>query len=212
MKNKEVAFIFIKNTLTSIVCCIFFMACNRDYLPKPKGYNRIALPDHAYKSIPDTFPYIFEISKYATILKDSSWMAEKYWLDIFYPEFMANVQITYKSVNNSQTLLEEYVNDAFKLTSKHQIKAYSISDNIIQTPNGKTAAIAELTGEVPSQFQFYITDSTTHFLRGALYFRTARKNDSLAPVIEYLKKDIIHMLNTLEWNEKIAVKYLQADP
>ena len=188
------------------------MACNKVYLPKPKGYNRIVLPDHAYKSMPDTFPYIFEISQHAMILKDSSWMAEKYWLDIFYPELMANVQITYKSVNNSQTLLEEYVNDAFKLTSKHQIKAYSISDNIIQTPKGKTAAISELTGEVPSQFQFYITDSTTHFLRGALYFRTARKNDSLAPIIEYLKKDVIHMLNTLEWNEKIAAKYLQNVP
>jgi len=212
MKNRGVGSIFIKIILIPIVGCIFFMGCNKDYLPKPKGYNRIVLLDHAYKSLPDTFPYIFEISKYATILKDSSWMAEKYWIDIFYPELMANVQITYKSVNNSQTLLEEYINDAFKLTSKHQIKAYSISDNIIKTPNGKTAAIAELTGEVPSQFQFYITDSTTHFLRGALYFRTARKNDSLAPVIEYLKKDVIHMLNTLEWKEKVAEKDHQDVP
>jgi len=60
-----------------------------------------------------------------------------------------------------------------------------------------------LSGEVPSQFQFHITDSTQHFLRGALYFRTATKNDSLAPVIEYVKKDIVHLLNTLTWNDKI---------
>jgi gliding motility-associated lipoprotein GldD len=70
---------------------------------------------------------------------------------------------------------------------------------VIKTSNGKTATIFQLEGEVPSQFQFHITDSTEHFLRGALYFRTATKNDSLSPVINYMKEDIMHMLNTLEW-------------
>ena len=196
MKNKAVQGFVI---LIMALFPVLFSACDNDYLPKPKGYNRIVLPEHSYYSIPDTFPYVFEISKYSRILKDSSWMAEQYWMDIFYPQLMANVQITYKPINQNQQLLEEYVNDAFKLTSKHQIKASAISDNIIRTPNGKTVAIAELTGEVPSQFQFYVTDSVDHFLRGALYFRTARKNDSLSPVIEYLKEDVIHLLNTLSW-------------
>ena len=65
------------------------------------------------------------------------------------------------------------------------------------------ASVTELEGEVPSQFQFHITDSTDHFLRGALYFKTATKNDSLAPAIEFLKSDIIHLLNTLEWKPEI---------
>ena len=80
----------------------------------------------------------------------------------------------------------------------------SINENIVITPSGKTAVIAELEGEVPSQLQFFITDSTKNFLRGALYFRTSIKNDSLAPAIEYLKIDIIHLLNTLEWKEPNA--------
>jgi gliding motility-associated lipoprotein GldD len=67
------------------------------------------------------------------------------------------------------------------------------------TPNGYSAVVAELSGEVPTQFQFFVTDSTTHFLRGAVYFNTAMKNDSLAPVIEYLKIDMTHLMNTLKF-------------
>ena len=77
--------------------------------------------------------------------------------------------------------------DARKLTGKHQIKATAIDERIMQMPNGMRASVFELQGEVPSQFQFYTTDSTRHFLRGALYFKTATANDSLAPVIEYVK-------------------------
>jgi gliding motility-associated lipoprotein GldD len=85
------------------------------------------------------------------------------------------------------------------LTSKHQVKANAIDEIVIKTPSGKTATIAELDGEVPSQFQFTITDSTKHFLRGALYFFTKVNNDSLAPAINYMKKDAMHLVNSIEW-------------
>jgi gliding motility-associated lipoprotein GldD len=176
-------------------------ACSEDYVPKPKGYNRIELPPQEYVSLPDTFPYDFEFSKHAKILKDTSWIAEPYWINIFYPKMDANVQLTYKSVNQDVNRLEEYLADSYKLTSKHQVKAYSIDEAILTTPHGHTAVVTELTGEVPSQFQFFVTDSLNHFLRGALYFRTATKNDSLAPVIEYIKGDIVHMLNTFDWRD-----------
>ena len=184
-----------------LFCVLLLGSCTKNYLPKPRGYNRIDLPDQTYQQLPDTFPYSFEFSKHAKIFRDSSWIAERYWIDLYYPQMVANVQITYKPIKGSQKLLEEYLNDTYKLTSKHQIKAYSIDESIIQTPSGKTAVIAELSGEVPSQFQFFCTDSVKHYLRGALYFRTSLKNDSLAPAIEFIKKDIIHMINTLEWNE-----------
>lgn len=110
------------------------------------------------------------------------------------------MHITYKPVNNNLELLKEYVDDSYRLTAKHQIKAYSIDEVLVSTPSGKTAVIEEIEGEVPSQFQFTVTDSTRHFLRGALYFNTKVQNDSLAPAIEYVKKDIMHMINTLEWS------------
>lgn len=177
-------------------------ACSSDYVPKPKGYNRIDLPEHVYVGLPDTFPYWFEYSKHARIYKDTSVRSERYWLNVYYPAYVANIQLTYKPLRHNEQRLETLLEDAYRLTANHQIKASSIEERILVTPSGKRALVAELSGEVPSQFQFYITDSTQHFLRGALYFRTATKNDSLAPVIEYIKADIIHMLNTLEWRDK----------
>jgi gliding motility-associated lipoprotein GldD len=177
-------------------------ACQESvYVPKPKGYNRIELPQHHYQLIEDSFPYQFEYSKYALVRSDTSWMAEPYWIHLEYPELGADVQLTYKSLGQDQEKLKELLRDSYKLTSKHQIKAYSIDENLLKTPKGHTAVVAELSGEVPSQFQFYTTDSTRHFLRGALYFPTATKNDSLQPIIDFIKVDIIHLLNTLDWKE-----------
>jgi gliding motility-associated lipoprotein GldD len=118
---------------------------------------------------------------------------------LYYPLLKSNIHITYKKLNNNKKLLKEFMDDAYTLTAKHQIKAYAINEILATTPSGKTAVIAELEGEVPSQFQFTITDSTENFLRGALYFNTKVQNDSLAPAIEYMKKDLMHLINTLEW-------------
>lgn len=179
---------------------LFFTACDREYLPKPLGYNRLELPEPAYRMLPDSFPYSFEYSRHASLLADTSSIREKYWIEIYYPLLRANIHITYKPLRGNDKLLKEYMDDAYTLTAKHQIKAYAINEVITVTPSGKTAVIAELEGEVPSQFQFTMTDSAANFLRGALYFNTQVQNDSLAPAIEYMKRDMMHIINTLKWN------------
>jgi gliding motility-associated lipoprotein GldD len=186
-----------------LIIVLSVQACTSDFMPKPLGYNRIVLPEHEYIALPDSFPYSFEYSRFARVLKDSSWIAERYWIDIYYPSFEASLQISYKPIMNDVELLKEYLATAYKLTSKHQVKAYAIDEAIMKTATGKTAVLAQLSGEVPSQYQFFSTDSTTHFLRGALYFNTATQNDSLAPVISYMRNDIMHLLNTLEWKKNI---------
>jgi gliding motility-associated lipoprotein GldD len=192
----------IVNYLIFAFCVLFnFMSCSRDYQPKPKGYNRLTLPEASYQSLPDSLPYQFEFSKYAKLLKDTSSIRERYFVEIYYPEIKANIHITYKKINNSKKLLKEFLDDAYVLTAKHQIKANAIDETIVKTPSGKTAVIAEIEGEVPSQFQFTMTDSSKNFLRGALYFNTAVANDSLRPAIDYVKKDMIHLINTLEWKK-----------
>ena len=175
-------------------------ACDKEYLPKPLGYNRLILPEPAYHSLPDTLPYRFEYSKHARLIPDTSAISEKFWIELYYPMLKSNIHITYKPLNYNQRLLKEFMDDAYTLTAKHQIKAYAINEVITVTPSGKTAVIAELEGEVPSQFQFTMTDSSRNFLRGALYFNTKVQNDSLAPAIEYMKRDMMHIINTLEWN------------
>ena len=173
--------------------------CEKNYLPKPLGYNRLVLPEPSYQPLPDSLPYSFEYSTHARLLDDTTSISERFWIEIYYPFLKADVHITYKPVRGSEKLLHEYLKDAYTLTAKHQIKAYAIDEVITITPSGKTAVIAELEGEVPSQLQFTITDSAEHFLRGALYFNTRVNNDSLAPAIEYMKKDMMHLINTLKW-------------
>ncbi len=178
---------------------ILFSGCTKDYQPKPKGYNRLLLPAQEYRLSPDSLPYQFEYSTSARLLRDSSWVSEKYWIEIYYPELKANIHITYKRLNNKDDFLKALLNDSYNLTSKQQIKASAIDELITVTPSGKTAVIAEIAGEVPTQLQFTMTDSSRNFLRGALYFNTRVSNDSLAPAIDFMKKETLHFINTLEW-------------
>ena len=184
-----------------IVCCLLFFSCDNRFLPKPKGYNKIILPEPDYFLINDSFPFSFEVSKIAAVKKSTIFKNEPYWIDLLYSDYDAQINITYKEIKCSKKNLSEFINDTYKLINKHQIKASAIKETIIKTPNNKKATIIELSGEVPTQFQFHITDSTQHFLRGALYFNTATKNDSLAPIIDYIKIDIIHLINSLKWND-----------
>ena len=133
------------------------------------------------------------------MLKDTSWIAERHWVEIYYPELKANIHVTYKKLNGRESFLKELLNDAYNLTSKQQIKANAIDEIITKTPHGKTVVIAEIAGEVPSQFQFTMTDSSKNFLRGALYFNTKVQNDSLAPAIAFMKNETRHLINTVMW-------------
>jgi len=186
----------------AVIAALFvFFGCERNYLPKPLGYNRLVLPTHEYQVLPDTLPYTFEYSRHAKLLADTSWIRERFWIEIYYPQLKANVHVTYKRLLNRDDLLKEFLTDSYTLTAKHQIKAYAIDEVKVFTPSGKAALINELQGEVASPFQFTMTDSTKNFLRGALYFNTKVNNDSLAPAIEFVKADILHMINTVEWRD-----------
>ncbi len=177
------------------------LACETNWLPKPPGYNRIDLPKHEYKRLEEGYPYQFDFSTESQVEADSFNLTEKDWINLNYKKLGAKVHLTYKRIDQN-TDFQVLSNDAFNLTAKHQIKAYGIEEVVLLTPNGYSAVVAELTGEVPTQFQFFVTDSTTHFLRGALYFNTALKNDSLAPVIEYIKIDLAHLINTVTFEKK----------
>lgn len=187
--------------LSAFLFLLFLSACGGEekYTPKPIGYNRIDLPEYAYQALPDTFPYRLIYSQYAELSRDTFPSAGRYFINLYYPGFDGLIQITYKDLTDPGIDVDRLLIDAFELTMKHGPKAYDISESIIQIKNGQKASVAELSGEVPSQFQFFTTDTTRHFFRGALYFNTALKNDSLSPVIEFIKKDAIEMLNSLEW-------------
>lgn len=187
--------------LTYLLPLFFLLSCGGDYLPKPKGYNRIDIPPHEYQVLEGDLPYGFEYSKHSVVEPDTFNLQEKDWINLNYQTLGARVHFTYKPVMRQEENLRNYLDDALNLTAKHQIKAYGIEESVLRTPQGYTGLVAELSGEVPTQFQFLVTDSTSNFLRGALYFETAVKNDSLSPIIEYIKIDMMHLINTLEFKQ-----------
>jgi len=177
------------------------IGCEKSYLPKPKGFNRIDLPERGFVQLKEGYPYQFDRSVNSMVEADSFNLDEENWINLNYHTLGAKIHLTYKPIRGQEQNLKSYLADAFNLTAKHQVKAYSIEEGVVKTPKGYVGVVAELSGEVPTQFQFFVTDSTQHFLRGALYFNTAVKNDSLAPVIEYIKEDMMHLINTLEFKD-----------
>lgn len=178
---------------------VVLSACEEVYLPKPRGYNRIDLPANAYQALPDTFPYKFFYSNYAQLTGDSNVNADRYWANLYYEDFDALIQITYKDLTVGDNQAGRLLTEAFELAMKHDMKAYGIEETLVALPRGQVASLTQLEGEVPTQLQFFTSDSTNHFFRGALYFNTATKNDSLQPIINFIKKDVLQMLNSFEW-------------
>jgi gliding motility-associated lipoprotein GldD len=182
-----------------VLYLLLFASCEQNFLPKPQGYNRIDLPAHTFLKLTDGYPYTLDYSESSQVEKDSFNLKEDAWINLNYADFGAKVHLTYKKIDGKNIDFKSLSEDAFRLTAKHQKMAYGIEEGILVTPEGYIAVVAELEGEVPTQFQFFVTDSTQHFLRGALYFNTAMKNDSLAPVIEYIKVDMAHLMNSVKF-------------
>lgn len=166
-------------------------------MPKPQGYFRISLADKGYTTYTGACPYSFEYANDAVIGKDSTPNAEPCWINIDYPKLKARIYISYKPVtNNIATLLE----DTRTMVYKHTVKADDIEEKAFTNPETHTYGnMYEIGGNAASSVQFFVTDSTRHFVRGALYFNCSPNADSLAPVIEHIKKDVVRMMETMVW-------------
>ena len=194
--------------------------CNSGYTSKKRGYFKIDLPQRHYIKF-DTpgFPYTFEYPSYARIIKDSTYFENTtdnpYWINVDFPTFRGKIFISFKMIGGKSVYkvktpsgykdsvgintLDRMVNDSYKLTYKNDIKAYSIEDSLMHTPNHITGVFFKLTGSVATAKQFFLTDSTKHFIRGALYFDATPNEDSLKIVNDFLQQDMYHMINTLQW-------------
>lgn len=183
---------------------LVFMACEQSYTPKPRGYFNIQFPERKYRAF-DTpgYPYTFEYPVYADIVKDTTFFGEKpenpYWININFPSLNGRIYVSYKQIGAQNNNLEKLVNDAFKMTYKHTYKADYIEEKNIRNAHGVSGLFYEVGGNAASAKQFFATDSTRHFLRGALYFDATPNADSLAPVHRFLQEDMLHLVETLRW-------------
>lgn len=187
-----------KLPLISLIIIFLFAACGGDPTPKPKAYFRIDMPEKQYQKLDTSFPYSFEYPKYAEITPDRHSPDEKYWINVYFPNFKGNLHLSYKKVNNN---LITYLEDARTMVVKHIPKSSGIDNILIEEPQRQVYGMKyRIHGlGTASPYQFFVTDSANHFLRGALYFNIIPNNDSLAPVINFLIEDIEHLINTVEW-------------
>lgn len=173
--------------------------------PKPRGYPKVVYPEKSYQTFEEGYcDFSFEYPDYAKIEKTNSFFDEnpkhECWFDVTIPQFNARIHCTYSTIEN-EAVAEKLRTDAFELAHKHNIKAKYIEEIKIDTKNGAKGFAFNLEGEVASPFQFFVTDEEKHFVRGSLYFHNEVAPDSLAPIFSFVKKDIEHMINTLEWEE-----------
>lgn len=186
------------HSLAVILALTMLTSCGGDYYPKPRGYFRIDLPERDYLRFDSTFPYAFDFPRYSKIIPETVGSPEPYWLNIDIPRFHGKVHLSYKVVDNN---LNSFIEDSRTMAMKHIPKASGIKTETYSNPDKRVFGLTyEIGGvEAASPFQFYLTDSTSHFVRGALYFNAVPNNDSLAPVIEFLKEDLRHLIESFEW-------------
>ncbi|HYQ57074.1 MAG TPA: gliding motility lipoprotein GldD [Draconibacterium sp.] len=185
----------------SLLLLIFLLGCNETQTPKPRGFFRIDFPEKDYSLIAQQFPYSFEIPDYSSIKKDDRNPDNPNWINVSVPENNVEVHISYYDLNNDMNLLMELMEETRTLAYKHSIKADAIDERLFLNPGKKVyGTIYSIEGNAASPMQFFLTDSTRHFLRGAFYIREVPDIDSLRPVIDFFEPDIIHMIETTSWN------------
>lgn len=180
------------------ILALMLLSCSRPVAPKPYGYYRITLPEHSYQLFEqNSYPYSFLYSSSATI-QPVQYENERYWINIVYPTLNASIHCSYKPVRGN---LRHLTDDAWEFVFNHAIKASAIPEHAYENPEARTYGIfCELKGNTASPMQFFLTDSTRHFFRGAVYFNCVPNQDSLAPVIEYMQEDVLNLIETLRWN------------
>ncbi|WP_456438972.1 gliding motility lipoprotein GldD [Psychroserpens sp.] len=183
--------------LSIIISCI---ACGNDPLPKPKAMLRLEYPQPTYKKVDIPLPFTFEKNEIADPISNIKLdgVNNLYGVNINYPKLKGTVYLTYKKIEKDNLI--DLLRDAQNLTQKHTMKADEIEGDIYENPKNKVFGMFyEVGGNAASQSQFYVTDSINHFLVGSLYFYAKPNYDSIYPAAVYLKNDIKHIMESIEW-------------
>jgi len=179
--------------------------CGDTYIPKPHGYYRIELPEKSYISYQTPCDVKFDVPNYAKLemLKENAG-GDSCWFNLSFPKLNAKLHCTYVSINDN---FEVLIRDAYGFAAKHEMKASALKRTQINYPDKKIHGILyDIEGDAASQLQFFLSDSTNNFFRGSLYFFNSPNPDSIAPVLSFIREDIIRLTQTLEWSDASASK------
>jgi gliding motility-associated lipoprotein GldD len=176
------------------------IACS-GYTPKPRGYFRIELPAPRYAGFPlPDYPYTFSLSQWATIElpPDSAPLAG--WVNLSYPLYGAKVYCSYLPV--TPLTIERVMAESRSLLFRQARDTRRIGGQAYDDPEKEVYAfLYQLDGESASPLQFTITDSVAHFFRGALLYDCPLNADSLSPVTQYIREDLVELIQSFNWRK-----------
>ncbi|MFT7588361.1 MAG: gliding motility-associated lipoprotein GldD [Limisphaerales bacterium] len=184
---------------------VMAVSCAPHYSPKPRAYPRVHYPLRGeYQHFQGTScPFHFMLPDYYKIVEKKTFFGDKvsspcwgYNLDL--PSLNGTLYLTYKKLDEDQDLLK-LSEEAYRLTYKHARKADYIEPVDIRTSNDVFGLLYYVGGDAASALQFFATDTTSHFIRGTLNFKTQPNADSLAPIVHFVSQDLEEMLNSLTW-------------
>lgn len=177
------------------VVAILLTGCNEDPVPRPRGYFHIELPEKTYHRTNPDCPFTFDIPDYSRMQFRTD--RNECWFNLDFPNHRGRIHFTYRPVEGN---LRQLLDESHQLSYEHHVKANDIITKVVNIDSTCVfGLIYNLTGDVASPLQFYVTDSTSHFLRGSLYFNAAANGDSLQPVVDFIAADVDHLVETLRW-------------
>jgi gliding motility-associated lipoprotein GldD len=186
----------IRNTFFVLLISGFLLACTETHLPKQHGYPQIDFPKASYEQWNlDDVPFAFDKPTYSQMQEDSS---GAFWYNLNYLPFNATLHLSFHQFSSLQKL-DTLIFDTRNLVYKHTIKASDIIEEELPDSNGRSGMLYALEGETATACNFYLTDNKSKFFRGALYFNSYTTIDSVGPVVDFIKKDIYHMIKTFKF-------------
>jgi len=197
----------ISSWICALTLSIIFGGCDDGFTPKPGGFFRIDLPEKTYRVFESDCPFSFDYPEYAIVFEHGTESSQPCWLNIEFPKFQGTLHLSYFKVqpmsaaDSNNLPIQKYLEDSRNLAMKHTVKAHAIEEEMIVNEEEKVyGTLYNIEGlNTASSLQFYVTDSVNHFLRGALYFNVAPRNDSLAPVIDFIQEDVFRFIESFHW-------------
>ena len=183
-----------RNIFYLAILLLFSISCSQNGTPKPKAFIKLDLPDKRYDVFNSQCPFYFDIPKYSTIKN----MKEDCLFDIVFDQLNAKIHVTYFPISDN---LYDHTEQSRDFAYKHNVVADRITEKLYINDSLEVYGVFyDYAGVTATASQFYLTDSANHFFRGALYFDT-QVSDSLLPVNNFLKEDIINLIESFRWKD-----------
>ena len=184
------------------ICFIFILGCDNYLMPKQSAFLRLDYSNPQYEQINNnSFPFLFETNNILSNISEINISNESIDFILKYDELNGQVNFQYKNVASKEAL-DTYILDLKKTIETHSIMANTvrIRDYVLEE-NDIYGRIFDLSGNVASPYQFYLTDNEYNVISGFVYFNIKPNYDSILPAINYIENDMINLIESFSWKK-----------